>query len=384
MSALPDATMSSACFGSVIRPTAMVVSAGRFLHALRQRHLVAGPERDLLQRRDAAGGDVDPVDATFLQFLAKIRWFAPGPSRPRPSRSPRRGCRPACCPGTRHARRRTPRADSACGSRASRHIVGALVGDRRQELMQQIAVRAVQFERIDAEPLGTFGGIHERVADAREAGSVERGRRGLALLVRHRRRRHRLPAAWLAERDLLPAVPWPRARALAASMGELHRDGGFRMLAHRSEDRLQRGLVGVAVKPEAARRDAADRLDMRRLDAEHRGAGQREIVDVGEMPVIGRAVLGRILAHRRDHDAVGESQAAQLDRGKQALILGFPGDRGREEGSGTLEAAAHSTKRQATGMAMRRRRSWRSERATAHAHWSSKASNLPGLRSITL
>src|SRR5258708_13567532 len=57
------------------------------------------------------------------------------------------------------------------------------------------------------------------------------------------------------------------------------------------------------------------------LDAEHRRPRQRQIVDMGEMPVIGRAVDGRILAHRRHHDAVGKRQAAQLDRGKQGTHL---------------------------------------------------------------
>src|SRR3981189_1549141 len=56
---------------------------------------------------------------------------------------------------------------------------------------------------------------------------------------------------------------------------------------------------------------------MGRLDTEHRGARQRERVDMGEMPVIGLAVFGGILAHRRHHDAVGKRQAAQLDRRKQ-------------------------------------------------------------------
>jgi hypothetical protein len=108
-------------------------------------------------------------------------------------------------------------------------------------------------------------------------------------------------------------------------MGELHRDRGGGMLAHGGEDLLQRGFGGIAVEPEAARRDAADRLDMGRLDAEHRSARQRKIVDVGEVPVGGNAVLGRILAHRRHHDAVLQRQAAQLDRGKQGAHAGSSG-----------------------------------------------------------
>ena len=118
---------------------------------------------------------------------------------------------------------------------------------------------------------------------------IERQRRRLALLVRHGRRALRPPAAF-GNRDQLPAVPRRVARRLAAGMRELHRDRGLRMLAHRGQDRLQRRLGGVVVEAEAARRDAADRLHRGRLDAEHRGARQRQRVDMGEMPVIGLAI----------------------------------------------------------------------------------------------
>ena len=74
-------------------------------------------------------------------------------------------------------------------------------------------MRAVQLERVDAEPLGALRAVDEGVADALKARRVERERRGLALLVRQRRRRHRLPAArWPS------GISWPpsQGRALEA------------------------------------------------------------------------------------------------------------------------------------------------------------------------
>ena len=68
----------------------MVVRPVASLDRLRERHLVAGAERNLLQRRDAARGRVDPVDAALLQFLREFDGLRAGPSRPRPSRSRRR------------------------------------------------------------------------------------------------------------------------------------------------------------------------------------------------------------------------------------------------------------------------------------------------------
>jgi hypothetical protein len=107
------------------------------------------------------------------------------------------------------------------------------------------------------------------------------------------------------------------ARSLAAGMGKLHRHRDPGMLAHRGQDRLQRRLGGIIPQAETSRRDAADRLHVGRLDAEHRSTRQRERVDMGEMPVVGLAVFGGVLAHRCHHDAVGKRKAAQFDRREQ-------------------------------------------------------------------
>ena len=57
-------------------------------------------------------------------------------------------------------------------------------------------MRTVHLDGVDAEPLGAFCRRDESVAHARETRRIERQRRGLALLVRDRRRSHRLPAAF--------------------------------------------------------------------------------------------------------------------------------------------------------------------------------------------
>src|SRR3984957_20439251 len=46
--------------------------AGGLLDRPRKRQLIAGRQWNFLHRRDAAGGDVDPVDATLFQFLGKL------------------------------------------------------------------------------------------------------------------------------------------------------------------------------------------------------------------------------------------------------------------------------------------------------------------------
>ena len=78
--------------------------------------------------------------------------------------------------------------------------VAALVGDRREELVQQVAVRGVDLEAVEAEPRRARGRAREVVAHLLQAGGVERERRLLARRMRQRRRRDRLPRAGLAER----------------------------------------------------------------------------------------------------------------------------------------------------------------------------------------
>ena len=98
--------------------------------------------------------------------------------------------------------------------------------------MQEIAVRAVQLDRVDAQAIRALCAVDEGVADALQASRIERQRRRLAILVRHRRRRHSLPAAFRL-RDQLAAFPGPRTRPFAAGMGKLHRDGRGGMFSHR-------------------------------------------------------------------------------------------------------------------------------------------------------
>ena len=64
--------------------------------------------------------------------------------------------------------------------------------------------------------------------------------------------------------------------------------------------------------------DAAFGRDRGRLDRQQRGAGQRQMAEMDHMPVGHAAVFGRILAHRRDDDAVGEAQAADVEWGEQS------------------------------------------------------------------
>ena len=70
-------------------------------------------------------------------------------------------------------------------------------------------------------------------------------------------------------------------------------------------------------------RNAAARFHCRRFHGHQPGAADCAAAEVYQMPVVGDAVLARILAHRRDRDAVPESDAAQRKRREKVSAHSF-------------------------------------------------------------
>ena len=70
------------------------------------------------------------------------------------------------------------------------------------------------------------------------------------------------------------------------------------------DDARQRRLVVVGIKPEAAVGDTPAPLDVGRLDHHQIGARVGEHAEMAEMPIGSRAVVGAVLAHGRNDDAV--------------------------------------------------------------------------------
>ena len=176
--------------------------------------------------------------------------------------------------------------------------------------MQQVAMRSMQLEGVDAQRVGALGGPHEGLLDARQAGGIERDRRRIALRVRQRRWRRGRPAAFVGAQRLA-AAPGHVARCLAPGVAELHGDRHAGVATHGRQPARQRGLVVVRVEAEVGRRDAAFGLDRGGLDDEQPGARHGQLAQVHQVPVAGIAVLDGVLAHRRDDDAVGQRQRAE-------------------------------------------------------------------------
>jgi hypothetical protein len=149
--------------------------------------------------------------------------------------------------------------------------VGALVRNRREELMQQVTMRGVQLDGVDADQSRAHRGIGKGLLDARQSGGVQRLWRRLAGRVRQGRRCQRQPAA-VTGRDQLSAVPGCAAGCLATGVRELdrHRHGG--MAPRSRQNPGQRGLRRVGPQAQVTGADASLGCHGRGLDDQESGA----------------------------------------------------------------------------------------------------------------
>ena len=174
----------------------------------------------------------------------------------------------------------------------------------------------MQLDRVDAQARRSAGGINEAITQCGQACCVEGPRRRFGRQMRHIRRADRLPPA-IGLADQLPAFPGPAARAFSSGVAKLdgNRHRGHR--PDRGEHTRERRLGGVIPKTKAAGGDAADRLDRGRLDHQQSGSRHGQLAEVCQMPVGRAPVIGRVLAHRCNHDPVGELERAQLEGCKE-------------------------------------------------------------------
>src|SRR5262249_24574079 len=115
----------------------------------------------------------------------------------------------------------------------------------------------------------------------------------------------------------LAALPRPSRGGLASGMGELDAELGGAIAAAVGDDARKRGFAIVRIEPEAAVGDPATALDASGLNHDQLRPGNGEHIEVHNVPIGGHAVVGAVLAHRRDHDAVREFEIGELDGRKQ-------------------------------------------------------------------
>src|SRR5688572_4447796 len=191
----------------------------------------------------------------------------------------------------------------------------ALIGERRKERVQQVAVRRVQLGDFEARGVRAPRGVAKRVDDHLPVAFLDRPRRDPALAERLRARRHRAPrpvaalGVGLGERAV--AVPGARHARLASGVRELDRGDGALAL-HELRDAPQSGDVRVLPDAGIPVRDAPALLYRSGLDEHDARAALGELAEVDEMPVGDLAVLCRVLAHGRHYDPVPKPHLPQF------------------------------------------------------------------------
>ena len=285
---------------------------------------------------DAAGGDADEIEADRLQCFRERDGIVGGepafaPIASGDARPERHPLWHRCAHGLRDLERKAhARRERAAIS------VAAPIGERRDEAVQEIAVGPMELDGVDAGADCALCRLHEALAHTRHV--VRRHLPGSWPLGTERNGRwsDRLP--WVLSRSQrLTAFPWPLCGGLAPRMGELNAELRGAVTATMGDDTRQRRLAVVRVEPKAAMTDAAAALDARGLDHDQRCAGIGEHAEMIEVPVGGDAIVGTVLAHRRDDDPVREFEIGKPDRRKQGTghgtrIIGWRGQaRGKLE-----------------------------------------------------
>src|SRR6185437_6056583 len=193
--------------------------------------------------------------------------------------------------------------------------------ERRQELVDQIAVRAVDLHHVKAGARRAAGGLAPFSGEIAHLVMRHGARRRRFLGVRHGARRHQFPAVPVKDLRLvaaqrLSALPGAAQPRLAAGMAELQAGHRAMRLDEGGAARQRRNKI-VVPQSGIADRAAAVARHFCGFHDDETGAALSVFAGVDEVPVGGKTLDRRILVHGRNDDAVLQADAPDLERRKQ-------------------------------------------------------------------
>ena len=177
-------------------------------------------------------------------------------------------------------------------------------------------MRAMELDAVDAGADRAPGRGYEALTHPLHVVGHHRARHMPIAAERNGRRSDRLPGI-LSRSERLRAFPGPLRRGLAAGVRQLDAELGRAVTTAMRDHPCERRLAIIGIEAETAVRDAAVALDVRRLDYHQRSAGIGEHAEMTEVPVVGDPVVGAVLAHGRNDDAIRQFQISEPDRSKQ-------------------------------------------------------------------
>ena len=124
-------------------------------------------------------------------------------------------------------------------------------------------------------------------------------------------------------RDLHPALPRHLCRGLAAGMRQLNGDPHVGPAPDALQRPGDRGFRLVVPESHIGVGNPCLGQDGGRLDGQQRRTRERKMAEMDQVPVGHAAIDGRVLAHRRDDDAVGQLEGTDPKRCKQRAHANF-------------------------------------------------------------
>ena len=170
-------------------------------------------------------------------------------------------------------------------------------------------MRHVDLDHLEARLLGPARGVAEGPDDGADVVGRELARHGVPLGEGQGAGPDRRPAAATLHHGPA-AAPGRLGRGLASGVRELDRGSGP-LLGDEACGGSPRHRVRVGPQARVVGADPALGKDGARLGDDEPGAAHRAAPEVDEVPRVRQAVARRVLAHRRDGDAVAQRRLAQ-------------------------------------------------------------------------
>ena len=218
--------------------------------------LETGTDGDSCVRSQAARGDVDEVDAVSAKMASESDGLIGGPAAFNPvggRDADKEGevGRPCGSDGIDDLQ------EEACAAfEAAAVSIGALIGERREELMQQIAVSGMDLNEVEASGEGPLCRLREGRDHGVDAGLVKRLRDSVVRSKGDCAWGGGLPATFRRWDSMFSACEGRGHGGFASGVGQL--DAGANSLGmDEVDDALQAGDVVVLVDAQVVRRNAA-------------------------------------------------------------------------------------------------------------------------------
>jgi len=281
-------------------------------------NLEAGADGDFGVGSETARGDVDEVDAAGAKQAGEGDGFVGRPAAIDPV-----GC------GDSDEEREVSRPSAAnCIDDLEQEVgavfkaaavgVGALVGERREELVEQIAVRGVDLDDVESCGVGALRGLGKGLNDGVDARLIEGLRGGVVGCEWNGAGGNWLPATVRGWNHMFSPCGGRGHGGLASGMGELNA-GAYALAVDEVDDAPEARDVAVLVDAEVVGCNAAFGDDGGSFKDDEASSTLGAAAEMNEMPIGGEAIVGRVLAHRGDADAVGKGDRSKLKGRKERM-----------------------------------------------------------------